>query len=155
YLSWHTEAQPEAKMVSRIAGIGSDFEPGTKTEYSNSNYVLLTYIVEKAFKKPYAELLKTYITRPAGLKNTYLGGKINPKKQEAYSYSYTGAYEKQPETDISIPLGAGGIVSSATDLVHFSDALFSGELLKAESLEEMKTLKNDFGIGLFQIPFYE
>ena len=64
-------------------------------------------------------------------------------------------WKVEPETDISIPLGAGGIISTPSDLVKFSDALFGGKLLKSESLEIMKSIKDQYGIGLFQIPFYD
>ncbi|TZF86396.1 beta-lactamase family protein (plasmid) [Pedobacter sp. BS3] len=154
YLTWHTQPKTEAEMVAIIAKAGSDFEPGSKAEYSNSNFVLLTYILEKSFKKSYTELLKEYITQPIGLVNTYLGGKIKTSEKESKSYKYTDTWKVEPETDISIPLGAGGIVSTPGDLVKFSDALFGGKLLKKESLETMKTIKDHYGIGLFQIPFY-
>lgn len=155
YLTWNTQSKTEKEMVEIIAKSGSDFEPDSKAEYSNSNFVLLTYILEKTFKKPYAELLMEYIAKPIGLTNTYLGAKINLKNNETKSYSYVGNWKAEKETDISIPLGAGGIVSTPSDLVKFSDALFSGKLLNKESLELMKTIKDDFGIGLFQIPFYD
>jgi CubicO group peptidase (beta-lactamase class C family) len=64
-------------------------------------------------------------------------------------------WNAEAETDISIPIGAGGIVSTPTDLTKFSDALFGGKLLKTESLEIMKTIKDQYGIGLFQIPFFD
>lgn len=60
-------------MVKKIESYESDFEPDTKYEYNNSNFILLGYIVEKVFKKSYADLVKKYITKPLGLKNTYLG----------------------------------------------------------------------------------
>lgn len=155
YLTWHTESKSEKEMVEVIAKAGSDFEPDSKSQYSNSNFVLLTYILEKSFKKPYAGLLKEYITQPVGLENTYLGGKINTTKKECKSYSYIETWRAESETDISIPLGAGGIVSTPGDLVKFSDALFSGKLLKEESLELMTTIRDFYGMGLFQLPFYD
>jgi CubicO group peptidase (beta-lactamase class C family) len=115
----------------------------------------LTYILEKSFEKPYANLLVEYIINPLGLKHTHLGGKINPKNNECNSYSIGGDWKLEPETDISIPLGAGGIVSSPSDLVKFSDALFSDKLLKKESVEQMKTIKDNYGMGLFKYPFYD
>ena len=153
YLTWNTQAKTEKEMVEIIIDAGSDFEPSTKAEYSNSNYVLLTYILEKTYNASFAELLTKYITKPIGLTNTYFGSKIDSKKNEAKSYRYLGDWKVEPETDTSIPLGAGGIVSTPSDLVTFSDALFSGKLLKAESLEQMKTVKDQFGLGLFTIPF--
>src|SRR3989339_793869 len=154
YLTWNTIAKTEKEMVEIITNAGSDFEPDTKAEYSNSNFVLLTFILEKAFKKSYSEILTKYIIKPLELKNTYLGAKINSSNNECLSYRFAGKWEKMPETDISIPLGAGGIVSTTSDLVKFSDALFGGKLLKPESLKKMKTVIGNFGIGLVKMPFF-
>ena len=71
YLDWNTEAKSEKEMVEIIAKGGSDFEPGTKTVYSNSNFVLLSYILEKVENKSYASLLNGSITQPLELTNTY------------------------------------------------------------------------------------
>lgn len=155
YLTWNNQPKTEKEMVEIIAKGGSDFEPDSKAEYSNSNFVLLTYILEKSLKQPYAELLKKYITQPIGLVNTYLGEKINTSNKECKSYKYFETWKLESETDTSVPLGAGGIVSTSSDLVKFSDALFGGKLLKKESLEIMKTIKERYGNGLLQIPFYD
>lgn len=155
YLSWHTQPKTEKEMVAIITKGGSDFEPDSKAEYSNSNFVLLTYILEKAFNKSYSELLQKYIAKPIGLQNTYLAGKINADKHESKSYTFANTWKIEPETDISIPLGAGGIISTSNDLTKFSDALFGGKLLKAESLETMKSIKDGYGIGLVKIPFQD
>lgn len=155
YLTWYTQAKTEKEMVDIITQKGNDFEPDSKAEYSNSNFVLLTYILEKTFKKSYSELLKIYITEPIGLSNTYFGGKIIIKNNECNSYSFKENWKLELETDISVPLGAGGISSTPSDLVKFSDAFFRGKILKKESVELMKTIKDRHGIGLFKIPFYE
>ncbi|MFA6401781.1 MAG: serine hydrolase domain-containing protein [Salinivirgaceae bacterium] len=155
YLTWNTQPKTEKEMVEIITKAGSDFEPDSKAEYSNSNFVLLSYILEKTFNKLYADLLQEYIIKPVGLQNTYFGGKIVSSKNECKSYSFSGGWKLEPETDISIPLGAGGIISTPSDLTIFSNALFGGKLLKPESLEIMKTIIDNYGIGLFQIPFYD
>lgn len=155
YLTWNTRAKTEKEMLAIIADAGSDFEPDSKAQYSNSNYVLLTYILEKSFKKSYPELLKGYITKPLGLKNTYFGSNINTANNECFSYTMGENWQLAPETDMSVPVGAGGIISTPTDLVTFSDALFGGKLVKPESLALMKTLNDQYGMGLFQFPFYD
>ena len=141
-------------MLEIIAKGGSDFNPDSKAEYSNSNFVLLTYILEKTYGNSYSDLLQEYIAKPIGLSNTYVFGKINPNNNESKSYRFAGTWKVEPETDFSVPLGAGAIISTPTDLTKFSDALFGGKLLTSESLEIMKTTKDGYGIGLFQIPFY-
>ena len=155
YLTWNTQPKTEKEMIEIIAKGGSDFNPNSKAEYSNSNFVLLTYILEKTFTKSYSDLLQEFIVKPIGLKNTYGFGKINPSNNECKSYSFAGSWKTETETDFTVPLGAGAITSTTSDLTKFADALFSGKLLTNESLEIMKTIKDGYGIGLFQIPFYK
>lgn len=153
YLTWNTKPKTKNEMVEIITKSGSDFEPDSKAEYSNSNFVLLTYILESTFAQPYSELLKQYITEPLDLKNTYLGSKINTNNNECNSYNFNQVWNIENETDISIPMGAGGIVSTASDLVKFSDALFEGKLVSLENLEKMKTIRDRYGMGLLKFPF--
>ena len=65
--------------------------------------------------------------------NTFLGSGINIEKNECNSYKFPGKWKLEPETDISIPLGAGGLVSTPADLVQFSNKLFSGSIISDES----------------------
>lgn len=106
------------------------------------------------YKKSFAQLLEEKITKPLKLKNTYLGGKINPKNNEALSYFHDEKdWKKETETDLSYVLGAGGIVSTTSDLMAFHQGLFGGKLLKKETLKTMTTAKGDFGMGIYQVPF--
>ena len=154
YLTYNTQPKTEKEMVEIIAKGGSDFQPDSKAEYSNSNFVLLTYILEKTFNKSYSDLLQEYIIKPIDLPSTYVFEKINTSNNECKSYKFVSSWKEEIETNYTIPLGAGAITSTPSDLVKFADALFDGKLLKPESLEIMKTLKDGYGIGLFQIPFY-
>lgn len=154
YLTYNTQPKTEKEMVEIIVKGGSDFQPDSKAEYSNSNFVLLTYILEKTFNKSYSELLQEYIIKPIDLTSTYVFEKINTSNNECKSYKFVSSWKEEIETNYTIPLGAGAITSTPSDLVKFADALFDGKLLKPESLEIMKTLKDGYGIGLFQIPFY-
>jgi D-alanyl-D-alanine carboxypeptidase len=131
----------------------ADFEPGAKHEYNNSNFVLLGYIVEKLDKKPYAVSLKNRITGKLGLKDTYYGGKISAANNEAYSYKWQGDWKPDTETDMSIPGGAGALVSNPADLTKFMEALFDGKLISTISLTQMKTAEKGFGMNLFTFPF--
>ncbi|SDH03404.1 CubicO group peptidase, beta-lactamase class C family [Pedobacter terrae] len=155
YLKWHTQPKTEKEMLAIISKGGIDFEPDTQSDYSNSNYLLLSYILEKTFKMPYAQILDKYIAKPLKLKNTFLGKKINLKNNEASSYRFEGDWKLADETDISIPMGAGGIVSTPIDLVKFSTALFGGKVISQKSLAQMKTLNGKYGMGVLAIPFYD
>lgn len=153
FLKWNTQPKTEEEMIKIISSIGSDFEPDSKAAYSNSNYILLTYILERSFNKSYRQLLTEYIIEPLRLKNTYLGSEIKIENKEAKSYKLVDSWKLEPETDISVVLGAGGIVSTPQDLVVFNNALFGGKLLKNESLEQMKSIKDNYGLGVMSLPF--
>ena len=153
YPSFMEQPKSQKEMLEIIIKNGTVFEPDEKAEYSNTNYLLLTYIIEKVEKKSFSKVLEERITKPCNLKNTYFGGKINTKNNEALSYKKMAGWELDTETDMSIPAGAGGIVSTATDLNRFFTCLFSNQLVSEESLNQMKTMVDNYGLGLFQYPF--
>ena len=155
YMSYFTKPKSEKEMVEIITNGKSDFEPNSKADYSNSNYVLLSYILEKKYKKKYNEILNLKILKPLGLNNTYFGKKTNIDNNESYSYSFENKWVKENETDTSIPMGAGAIVSNPTDLILFIDKLFELKIINKNSLVQMTTIKENFGMGIFQIPFYD
>ncbi|TKB99879.1 serine hydrolase domain-containing protein [Pedobacter cryotolerans] len=155
YLKLNTIPKSRTELVNMINATPSIFEPNSKSEYSNSNYVILSIILEKIYKKTYPEILTEKIINQLKLKNTYYGAKINLANNEVNSYAFTGIWLKQPETDMSIPLGAGGIVSNPADLNTFIAALLNGKLVTLPSVELMKTIKDNYGMGLTKIPFYD
>jgi D-alanyl-D-alanine carboxypeptidase len=85
-------------------------------------------------------LLKDKITKPLKLTLTEVGGKIDPSKDQAKAYQFiNGKYVTSSETDMSIPIGAGNIISTPRDLLTFILGLENGKLVKKSSLEKMKT----------------
>jgi len=154
YLSWNTQVHSREQLIERMKKGGSDFEPDAKAAYSNSNYILLGWIVEKVTGKSYQRALEEGITRPLSLRDTYVFGKR--KKEEAQSFRWTaGGWQRASETDASIPQGAGAIVSTATDVARFFEGLFQGKLVSAQSLATMQKQRDRFGMGLFMMPFYD
>ncbi|SDZ79500.1 CubicO group peptidase, beta-lactamase class C family [Pedobacter hartonius] len=155
FANGYTEAKSEKEMIAIISRLKSDFNPNSKADYSNSNYYLLTIILEKIYKKSYPELLDEQIIKPLQLKNTYFGGKINLRNNECYSYYFTDKWEKDTEGDTSVPLGAGGIVSNPNDLIVIIEKLFNGEIINLKSLKIITQIQDKYGMGIFELPFYD
>jgi CubicO group peptidase (beta-lactamase class C family) len=152
FRSMKTQAKTREEMIALIAKGTPAFEPGAKAEYSNSNYVLLGYIVEKAGGKPYEDALKQRITAKIGLRDTYLGTAYSDAgKNEGLSYNFVGDWKPESETHLSIPGGAGAIVSTPNDLTKFIQALFDGKIVSKESLEQMKP-RDQYGLGINTYP---
>lgn len=154
YLKWHTEYKSREDLLQIIESGKSEFSPDSKGKYSNSNYLLLTFILEDIYEKPYAEILEDKITGPLALQQTTVFSKINSANNESHSYKFVSdSWKKEAETDASIPLGAGALISTPNDLVKFIEALFAGELVSEESLGKMMEIKDNYGRGMFKFPF--
>ncbi|UOX35370.1 beta-lactamase family protein [Flavobacterium sediminilitoris] len=144
-------------IFNKIENYNSLFEPNSQYAYSNSNYYLLGGIIEKITKKSYSENIEKRIINKIGLKNTFYPKEgVKTINNESYSYIYSGSsWEKIDEWKNDIAYAAGAIVSTPSDLTNFMRALFQGKLVKKNSLEEMKTLKDSYGMALIQFPFGE
>jgi len=151
---WMSEPQTRDKMMERIIKNGTIFEPKEKTEYSNTNYVLLSYMAEDIDGKDFRNILDTRIIKPLHLERTEFGNKINPANNEALPYDFTNSEWKliETQTDMSLPMGAGAIVSTPTELNIFFNELFSGNLTSVTSLSKMKDAQDGIGLGLMKLP---
>jgi CubicO group peptidase (beta-lactamase class C family) len=123
-------------------------EPGTRFEYSNSGYAVLGKIVERVTGKRYADALNERIIQRIDLKNTRF--KINRADFRGLAHGYQKPAEASDwqivDRYTSAPTPAGGIFSTARDLLAFDRALFSGKLLKKESFEMMKTRHTEMSV---------
>lgn len=152
YLS---QAQSQDQMLERIAKLESDFEPGSKHEYSNTNFMLLGFIVKKVSGKAYSQLLQEYILSPLKLKNTHY--QLGDKKIESESKSYVRQeeWEVMPSWNLDVAAAAGAMRATSKDLGLFAHNLFQGKILTASSLTVMTTFEERYGLGLLKAPFFD
>lgn len=147
---WYNSPKSRAEMIKVISAGGSDFEPGTKAEYSNSNYVLLSFILEEICKDQFSSILDQKIILPLNLKDTHFGDNASDQDKRAQSYVLGTDWDRQMPTDESITMGAGGVVMTEADLGRFIKALFEGELISTESLAMMLRQQDGYGMGIFK-----
>lgn len=153
YPNWKEIPKKQEEVLKMISKYPLDFPPDSKASYSNSNYILLGYIIESICKKPYSEVVKERVISKAGLKNTYYAGKTNIDLGESYSYVYTTAWTKQPEADVSILAGAGGLISTPEDLTKFIESLYGRKIIRHRYVTMMQNIKDGFGLGMAQFPY--
>ncbi len=126
-----------------------DFEPGTKFSYSNSGYVILSYIIEKASGKNYGEYIKEVIFTPLGMKNSGLYNNKDVLKNMAVGYTENGeGLEQAPYIDMSIPAGAGALYSTVEDMFLWDQSFYTEKLVKKSTFEKILTpYKDNYGYG--------
>jgi D-alanyl-D-alanine carboxypeptidase len=156
YTKIKSQKRPRSReeMIKLISKSTPRFLPGTKTLYSNANYVILGYIIEKVLNKPFEVALKERIVSKIGLNDTYYGHHENIKNNESFCFHFEDKWVLQPLTDLSIPGASGSILSTPTDLTRFIEALFSKKLISQNSLDIMKTITDDYGMGIVEFEFH-
>ena len=128
-----------------------DFEPGSKFDYSNSNFIVLGVVIEKVSGKKYGDLLHERIFAPLGMNDSGLDRDelVLPRRAEGYRPGAHGIELARSES-MTIPWSAGSIYSTTGDLLKWEHGLFGGKVLNAESLKLMTTPgKGDYGLGVF------
>jgi D-alanyl-D-alanine carboxypeptidase len=135
------EWQPN-ELVDLLAGANAEFAPGTSWDYSNTNYVLMGLVIEAATGTTVAQQVRSRITDPLALTNTFFAGAEPIPGGTVSGYwdvNDDGRLEDVSNLSLSWAGAAGALVSNAADLVKFTEALFGGKLLKPETLEQMLT----------------
>jgi CubicO group peptidase (beta-lactamase class C family) len=137
------------------------FEPGESWAYNNSGYILLGAVIEKVSGKTYEAFIDERIFKPLGMKHSYYGSaeRIIPRRIPGYQ-SGNGGFVNAPYLSMTQPYAAGSLLSSVDDLAVWSDAVFSGRLVKKEWLDKAFApykLKNGessgYGYGWFITEF--
>jgi CubicO group peptidase (beta-lactamase class C family) len=127
--------------------------PGTTYFYSNSNYHILAFVIEKVSGQTYGDFLEQRIFKPAGMKNTAHRAKdevIVPALANGYAPAGATGFERATYLDWTSKTGNGSIYSTADDLFRFHRALQGGSLLKPNTLKQSYGFeRKDRNVGMF------
>jgi len=112
-----------AQLVDIIKDEPLLFEPGSSQQYSNSGYAVLGMVIEKVTGKSFEKNIQDRIAEPLGLKNIYYT-KEEKKQQVRRANGTTIEFDgnKKSIDDISNSSPAGGIYTTASDLLTFTEA---------------------------------
>lgn len=154
YQQWKYEAKSRNELLEILRKSKSAFDPGKKHEYSNTNFLLVSFLLEKISGESYQKLLTDRILSKTGMSRTYYEAAADTARKESKSYKYfNGKWIQQREDVAENHLGAGVIVSTSSDLVKFIDALYSFKLVNESSLKNMTSFDRDYGLGMFKFQF--
>lgn len=113
------------------------FEPGASWAYNNSGYILLGAIVEKVSGKSYEAFVDEAIFKPLGMKQSYYGSteRVIPRRIPGYQMG-KGGFVNAPYLSMTQPYAAGSLLSTVDDLALWSEAVFSGKVVRKEWLDK-------------------
>lgn len=132
----HTAGVPDFISYGEMQRRPLEFEPGSRINYSNSGYQLLGKVIEKVSGQPWDEYLRDHVFAPAGMKRTgYDKTEELAGRATGYLMGKDGSYAPVAAQDARGAAAAGGLYSTAEDLVRWEQALAAGKLLGKETLE--------------------
>jgi CubicO group peptidase (beta-lactamase class C family) len=142
------------------------WKPGERHAYSNPNYAILGYLIEKITKKPYEKYLTETILQPLGMANTNFNTSSKLPNQDVKEYIVRGGkIEKVPSvTLLSGPQGS--LWSCADDMLKFLQMFLrkGSPIFTENTITEMETphsslgakagLKSGYALGNYDTHFY-
>jgi D-alanyl-D-alanine carboxypeptidase len=138
------------QIINRWARIPLDFDPGTKWQYSNTNYVIAGLIIEKVSGMPLFDFLKKRIFEPLQMNSvtTMHAAKNTPTDPVGYLKYALGPPRPAPKEGKGWMFGAGELAMTASDLARWDIGIIDSKLMKKHSYKQFETevlLKNGVG----------
>ncbi len=153
----HIWSKTEALDYVSQDNFPADFQPGNRYSYSNTNYTILGLIIEAVTGNELMTEIRKRLFQPLHIENTFLESFEEIPRGYVHHYHYAtpqfrndaGVHEDFPEicsyliestaANLSPEWAAGGMVSTASDLVRWAQALRVGELLGPSMQKEFFT----------------
>ncbi|PDY45060.1 serine hydrolase domain-containing protein [Bacillus pseudomycoides] len=151
------DATSRLKLVTWIGSQNLEFPAGTGWRYTDYNYMVLAYVVEKISKQPLAEYVKEHIFTPVGMYESGMGAKFPG------DIFFAEGYTKKDNEFISTPrlrmnwlYGCGEMYTTVEDMKRLDEAIMTGKLLSKQSLSDMFTVSpaRKYGFSFYIYPDY-
>ena len=120
---WIDPPKSGQEALERIFGLPASFKPGDDYEYSNTNYLLISMLIEKITGTSVSQYIRDAILTPIGLKNTY--GSIHEINMDDLMSGYYVGVDDDIKTAYY-----GSMVATAEDVGIFLRALNDGSLFE-------------------------
>jgi CubicO group peptidase (beta-lactamase class C family) len=128
-------------IMQKWAGKALDFEPGTKWQYSNTNYVIAAAVVERVAGMPFIEFLRTRIFAPLKMTSVanFDAGPLSANDAGPYLRNALGPLRPAPKEAKGWLFGAGQLAMTAHDLALWNLAIIHRSLLRRPSYTTQQT----------------
>ncbi len=144
------------------------FPPGRKYQYSNTNYLLLALVVERASGEPFAKFMRNEIFKPLGMTGAWIHD--DPRavpKHPTLGYVNAVGYAREKKgpyrpswgappfrTETLLTAGDGALWCSLEDMARWDAGLRAGKLVQAATWRQALTptrtgngKRNTYGFG--------
>jgi CubicO group peptidase (beta-lactamase class C family) len=140
-----------AQILEEWAEKPLDFEPGTKRQYSNTNYTILGVIIERVAGMPLMRFLEQRVFTPLGMKSVIDTDQtaLGPDDPMRYQRFALGPPREAPKEGKGWMFGAGGLAMTAHDLALWNISVMDQTVLNSMSYRELtREMQTASGVGV-------
>ncbi|MEH7257777.1 serine hydrolase domain-containing protein, partial [Bacillus toyonensis] len=151
------DAASRLKLVTWIGAQTLQFPAGTGWKYTDYNYMVLAYIVEKITNKPLAEYVKENIFNPVGMHESGMGATLPEDIFLAEGYTKKdNELIDAPRLKMNWLYGCGEMYTTVEDMKKLDEAIMDGKLLSKQGLSDMFTVSpaRKYGFSFYIYPDY-
>lgn len=116
-----------------------NFVPGEKFKYCNSGYVILGYIIEKVTEQSYENFVEEQIFNELGMTSSQYASHKEIIKNRASGYHNKNGYLNSRQVSYTIPYASGALMSTATDMFKWQEAIKNNFLISKKTTEKVFT----------------
>lgn len=127
------------------------FAPGTSWSYCNTNYFLAGIIAQEATGLSLYQLFRRELFNPLSMDSTRLYPDEPLTGELAHRWmGGRDAFAVPMDAEWSGAWAAGAVISTASEMAQFYDALFSGKILNEQSMAQLTAFvgANEYGLGI-------
>ena len=128
---WTNPPSNKQETLDYALDLPADFEPGESYGYSNTNYMLISDLIDKTVGYPHQQYIREEILTPLGLKNTYTS--LSEVDMDEVMSGYYVGLDQDFKTE-----NTGLMLATAEDVGIFLRALNDGSVFK-EGEQEIYT----------------
>ncbi|QWG45868.1 class A beta-lactamase-related serine hydrolase [Bacillus mycoides] len=151
------DAASRLKLVTWIGAQTLQFPAGTGWRYTDYNYMVLAYIVEKITNEPLADYVKENIFTPVGMHESGMGATFPGDMFLAEGYTKKdNELVATPRLRMNWLYGCGEMYTTVDDMKRLDEAIMDGKLLSKQSLSDMFTVSpaRKYGFSFYIYPDY-
>lgn len=151
------DAASRLKLVTWIGAQKLQFPAGTGWKYTDYNYMVLAYIVEKISNKPLAEYVKENIFTPVEMNESGMGTTLPEDIFLAEGYTKKdNELIATPRLKMNWLYGCGEMYTTVEDMKRLDEAIMDGKLISKQSLSDMFTVSpaRKYGFSFYIYPDY-
>jgi CubicO group peptidase (beta-lactamase class C family) len=130
---WENPPKSSKEALELVLDLPADFEPGKKYKYSNTNYLLITELIDRVTGYSHFQYIREEILIPLGLKHTF-GSIQDVDTDEVMSGYYVGIEDDLKDVDY------GSMLATAEDVGIFLRALNDGSLFEEGEQETYSSI---------------